>query len=134
MLEPFTPASSPPALTPCATPGCSLGLWETLPGQWEHLRPIEDGTGYRSLGPQCRVASAEPIYARPSACGCFECLSRLPSAVLPRPFSAATDRMVLCPECGNKRCPRAESHRYRCTGSNEPGQPRVLALDEETLA
>lgn len=31
--------------------------------------------------------------------------------------------MVLCPECGNKRCPKATDHRLACTGSNEPGQP-----------
>jgi hypothetical protein len=32
-------------------------------------------------------------------------------------------RMVLCPTCGNKRCPHANDHRNTCTGSNEPGQP-----------
>jgi len=31
-------------------------------------------------------------------------------------------RMPLCPDCGNKRCPRANDHRNACTGSNEPGQ------------
>lgn len=29
---------------------------------------------------------------------------------------------VVCPQCHNKRCPKAEDHRSRCTGSNEPGQ------------
>lgn len=33
------------------------------------------------------------------------------------------DRMIVCPKCGNKRCPRASDHRLECTGSNEPGQP-----------
>ena len=37
--------------------------------------------------------------------------------------NAMVDRMILCPECGNKRCPRASDHRQQCTGSNEPGQP-----------
>ena len=32
-------------------------------------------------------------------------------------------RMVLCPDCGNKRCPKANDHRYACTGSNASGQP-----------
>lgn len=32
-------------------------------------------------------------------------------------------QMILCPVCGNKRCPRANSHENECTGSNEPGQP-----------
>lgn len=31
--------------------------------------------------------------------------------------------MILCPDCGNKRCPKATYHGYACTGSNEPGQP-----------
>lgn len=33
------------------------------------------------------------------------------------------DRMILCPECGNKRCPKATHHDQPCTNSNEPGQP-----------
>jgi len=32
-------------------------------------------------------------------------------------------RMVVCPECGNKRCPHASDHELTCTNSNEPGQP-----------
>ena len=30
--------------------------------------------------------------------------------------------MIVCPKCGNKRCPHASDHNYECTGSNEPGQ------------
>jgi hypothetical protein len=30
--------------------------------------------------------------------------------------------MVVCPDCGNKRCPHATHHLHRCTGSNAPGQ------------
>ena len=40
-------------------------------------------------------------------------------------FKDAGDRpriMILCSTCGNKRCPKAEDHRYKCTGSNEPDQ------------
>ena len=32
-------------------------------------------------------------------------------------------RMILCPDCGNKRCPHATNHNNACTNSNEPGQP-----------
>jgi hypothetical protein len=32
-------------------------------------------------------------------------------------------RMILCPVCGNKRCPHATNHNNPCTNSNEPGQP-----------
>jgi hypothetical protein len=31
-------------------------------------------------------------------------------------------RMIVCPECGNKRCPKATNHYHSCTNSNEPGQ------------
>ena len=39
------------------------------------------------------------------------------------PITLANMRMVLCPECGNKRCPKATHHANACTNSNEPGQP-----------
>ena len=29
---------------------------------------------------------------------------------------------IVCPKCGNKRCPKAEFHNYKCTGSNETAQ------------
>lgn len=38
------------------------------------------------------------------------------------PFSPAVRRMFLCPQCGNKRCPKATDHDLACTDSNEPGQ------------
>lgn len=39
-----------------------------------------------------------------------------------RPVDLNDMRFVVCPDCGNKRCPRANDHRNACTGSNEPGQ------------
>lgn len=39
-----------------------------------------------------------------------------------RPVTMNDMRFVVCPECGNKRCPHANDHRNACTGSNEPGQ------------
>ncbi|HID5189606.1 TPA: hypothetical protein ACXEL9_001959 [Klebsiella variicola] len=39
-----------------------------------------------------------------------------------RPVTLNDMRFVVCPDCGNKRCPRANDHRNACTGSNEPGQ------------
>ncbi|CAG2132163.1 hypothetical protein [Cupriavidus numazuensis] len=49
---------------------------------------------------------------RDKQCGCQTC----------RPHSVEM-RMILCPTCGNKRCPHANDHRNACTGSNELGQP-----------
>ncbi|EPM3638967.1 hypothetical protein ACTLMW_002802 [Enterobacter roggenkampii] len=45
-------------------------------------------------------------------CSCRNC----------RPVTMTDMRFVVCPECGNKRCPHANDHRNACTGSNEPGQ------------
>ncbi|MDJ6358059.1 hypothetical protein LEH54_15855 [Salmonella enterica] len=39
-----------------------------------------------------------------------------------RPVTFTDSRFVVCPECGNKRCPRANDHNNACTGSNETGQ------------
>jgi hypothetical protein len=39
-----------------------------------------------------------------------------------RPVTMNDMRFVVCPECGNKRCPHANDHNNACTGSNEPGQ------------
>lgn len=30
--------------------------------------------------------------------------------------------MILCEKCGNKRCPKAEDHRMKCTKCNDVGQ------------
>lgn len=42
-----------------------------------------------------------------------------------RPISGFGEdmRFVVCPTCGNKRCPHAHNHALACTNSNEPGQP-----------
>lgn len=37
-------------------------------------------------------------------------------------ISLAATYMILCPVCGNKRCPHASDHELACTNSNEPGQ------------
>lgn len=38
-------------------------------------------------------------------------------------MGSLTRVFIVCPDCGNKRCPRAAHHDRACTGSNEPGQP-----------
>lgn len=46
-----------------------------------------------------------------------------------RPVTLNDMRFVVCPDCGNKRCPRANDHRNSCTGSNEPGQEGIAYPD-----
>lgn len=48
-----------------------------------------------------------------AGCGCHAC----------RPITMEDMRMVLCATCGNKRCPKANNHRYACSGSNNLEQP-----------
>lgn len=54
-----------------------------------------------------------PLYPPRARCWCETC----------RPNTLTDMRMVVCPDCGNKRCPHATDHRNACTNSNEPGQP-----------
>jgi hypothetical protein len=46
-------------------------------------------------------------------CGCYSCSD----------FHRRMTVMITCPECGNKRCPKATHHIHACTNSNAPGQP-----------
>ncbi len=54
-------------------------------------------------------------------CPCRVCLDEREKDV---PFlqKTAVGRMIVCPTCGNKRCPHAANHNLKCTGSNAPGQ------------
>ena len=51
---------------------------------------------------------------------CYECLKdKKEENGLPK----VATRMILCPICGNKRCPKAKDHNLDCTNSNDSGQP-----------
>jgi hypothetical protein len=54
----------------------------------------------------------------PVGCWCHKCNENKTVNGLP----LAMTRMILCPECGNKRCPKASNHALQCTNSNEPNQ------------
>jgi hypothetical protein len=58
------------------------------------------------------VLTKRPRTPAEAACWCSTC----------RPVTLDDCRMVLCPTCGNKRCPHANDHRNDCTNSNLPGQ------------
>jgi hypothetical protein len=52
-------------------------------------------------------------------CGCYKCLSAVNND---NGFPLSLTTFIVCPLCGNKRCPRATDHALPCTGSNEVGQ------------
>lgn len=59
-----------------------------------------------------------------NSCHCYECRQDDIVAYLGTyPITYPMSTMILCPTCGNKRCPHATDHRYKCTNSNEPNQP-----------
>jgi len=61
----------------------------------------------------------------PINCGCGRCDELVRSQIYEidgNGIRYACRFMIVCPKCGNKRCPRASHHDYQCTGSNEPGQ------------
>lgn len=45
-------------------------------------------------------------------CWCYECAGLM----------LRSSQMIVCPDCGNKRCPKSTDHRLGCTKSNDPGQ------------
>ena len=79
--------------------------------------PIDHGYRTECECPGCKATAriCAELSANSSAnpdCWCRTC----------RPVVLNDMRFVVCPDCGNKRCPRANDHRNTCTGSNEPGQ------------
>lgn len=54
---------------------------------------------------------------RQGKCGCHKCIEDRGQYAI---------HMVVCPTCGNKRCPKATWHKFICTNSNEPGQAGSL--------
>lgn len=59
--------------------------------------------------------------ATSEGCGrCWKCLSGERDEATGMPLTAM--RFIVCPLCGNKRCPKASDHTLSCTGSNAPGQ------------
>ena len=53
-------------------------------------------------------------------CYCYNCNIDYVEPGSQIPYVAT--RMILCPDCNNKRCPHATDHNLECTGSNDPGQ------------
>ncbi|MGL4459768.1 MAG: hypothetical protein ACRCUB_15535 [Plesiomonas shigelloides] len=59
----------------------------------------------------------QPVTMVPE-CWCHTC----------RPVTISDMRFVVCPTCGNKRCPRAKDHRNACSFSNEPAADETSSL------
>ncbi|KPB51360.1 Uncharacterized protein AC511_1518 [Pseudomonas coronafaciens pv. oryzae] len=62
---------------------------------------------------------------RPHNCECHRCIDehKLGQQIGFMWVPLSSTKMILCPVCGCKRCPRASDHDLACTDSNDPGQP-----------
>lgn len=58
----------------------------------------------------------------PEAACCHKCADDKTAGRHP----LSSNRMILCPDCQNKRCPRASDHELACTGCNDSGLPGSL--------
>lgn len=58
----------------------------------------------------------------PGACWCRRCEdARLEGKSIVEQILLR--RFIVCPDCGNKRCPKATQHDLPCGNSNDSGQP-----------
>lgn len=65
-----------------------------------------------------------PVGGDDSGCGCWVCVNKRAEKI--EDFTQRLvyrSRMIVCPDCGNKRCPKGTWHENACTGSNDPEQP-----------
>jgi hypothetical protein len=81
-----------------------------------NLDPTAAAKFWRESCERVLATPAAPV-AAPDECPCSKCIDA--RGVM----SIFNSWMVLCPTCGNKRCPHATDHDLACTNSNEPGQP-----------
>ena len=84
----------------------------------DHAGRYPEGATMAQVGGDLWIRSAGEL-----CFGCITCTNRDA-----KDYERFTERMlmptfIVCPDCGNKRCPRATFHGYDCTRSNEPGQP-----------
>lgn len=124
-------------LCTCGKPRFSL--WLFCDANRCNFTPFTDRqrslAGARRKGEASVAESGSALHGRATdgsvkleGCGCYRCLD----GVTENGWPVVAMRMIVCPTCGNKRCPHSTDHRLACTGSNEPGQPgsRYPALPE----
>lgn len=64
-------------------------------------------------------------------CNCHACIKDFDLSLQGRPLNQV--QMIVCKKCGNKRCPKAINHRFKCHGSNEVNQLEVLEPKEQLI-
>ncbi len=67
-------------------------------------------------------AASRTNATQPSHCNCRACLRDQRDE---NGFPKLLSTFVVCSQCGNKRCPKAQNHQNLCTNSNAPNQPHL---------
>ena len=83
----------------------------------------EFGNNFDAIfGSKKKQLAQDPIAAELVAkyqCWCYNCLSEIKDS---NGWPVTSKTFIVCPDCGNKRCPKSTDHNLACTKSNEPGQ------------
>ena len=121
---------------PCPFCGAELERWESRSQfdspRWNHPKALDCPLA------QMPAALGDPffVFDHPSEINAWNARPATPPqrteqkpvskycchACFDKSGQAFLDRMILCPECGNKRCPKATNHELQCTGP-APVQP-----------
>ena len=88
------------------------GSFESMKQRYESMLAAAPAAPYFREMPNSSTNNCRENAETSTKCWCLTC----------RPVTMTDMRFVVCPECGNKRCPHANDHRNACTGSNAPGQ------------
>lgn len=119
--------TDPPIYQQPHAPGCRIGqdraflAWARKAQSSEPVA-VDFGNGFvaKVVTVHPDDAGTEVVrFTLPARCWCITCGG---DRVLGTESIFPMRIMVLCPTCGNKRCPKATFHGNDCTGSNEPGQ------------
>ena len=68
------------------------------------------------------MSDQAPASYTPAACWCRNCDHAAKAGLSPLAALQLGSRFIVCPDCGNKRCPKGTNHELACANSNAPGQ------------
>lgn len=88
-------------------------LWKDVPATAVYIADLRAALAAAPQPPEAVQSNDWQQASATAACWCETCDTAA---------NGWRTKMALCPQCCNKRCPRATHHDKACTGSNEPGQ------------
>jgi len=100
-----------------------------------HVPEVDCAPEWDGHTPQEAAQRLRASLSAPAADDCGSCAACDPGLMLDGQPTGFPSRMSVCPDCGNKRCPKAANHRlWQCSGSNAVGQVGVRVQDAQNPA